>query len=143
KACRARLTSASSFLEILTFVAYLFLSNSARTLRPVSVVVLAINSTIVRKVRNGLPLQFIFMKANRRCSTLFHLLVPGGIWQTVIGSLSSLANFCSSIFHNRTRHPLLPPASAVINRRLALGYRFFPITFHHRRIALIAKHAVS
>src|ERR1700746_3545925 len=100
-----RLIASSSFLETLTFVAYLFSSNSARTLRPASVVVLAINSTIVRKVRNGLPLQFILMKENRRCSTLFHLLVPGGIWQTVIGNLSSFANFWSSIFHNRTRYP--------------------------------------
>jgi hypothetical protein len=43
------------------------------------------------------------MNEKSRCSILFHLLVPGGKWQTVIGSLSSLVNFCNSIFHNRTR----------------------------------------
>src|ERR1700681_3358327 len=32
----------------------------------------------------------------------------------------SLASFCSSTFHKRTRAPLLPPQSAVIRRRLAL-----------------------
>src|SRR5437660_1195948 len=38
-----------------------------------------------------------------RCSILFHLLVPGGKWHTVIGNLSSSASFCSSTFHRRTR----------------------------------------
>ena len=33
------------------------------------------------------------LKEKRRCSILFHLLVPGGKWQTVIGNLSSSANF--------------------------------------------------
>ena len=35
---------------------------------------------------SGLPRQFWLMKANSRCSILFHLLVPGGRWQTVIES---------------------------------------------------------
>ena len=35
----------------------------------------------------------------------------------------SLASFCNSRFHSRTQPPLLPPQSAVINRRLARGYR--------------------
>ena len=35
----------------------------------------------------------VVMKEKRRCSILFHLLVPGGRWQTVIGSLSSSASF--------------------------------------------------
>ncbi len=41
-------------------------------------VVLLIRLTIVSKVRSGRPRQFIEMKENRRCSILFHLLVPGG-----------------------------------------------------------------
>jgi hypothetical protein len=32
------------------------------------------------------------MKQNRRCSILFHLLVPGGKWQTVIVSLIASAD---------------------------------------------------
>jgi hypothetical protein len=50
----------------------------------------------------------------KRCSILFHLLVPGGKWLTEISSLVSSASFCNSSFHNRTRDPLLPPPSAVI-----------------------------
>src|SRR6202008_71661 len=34
---------------------------------------------------------------------------------------SSLASFCSSRFHSRTREPLLPPPSAVISNRVAWG----------------------
>src|SRR5437660_4728606 len=83
------------------------------------------------------------MNEKRRCSILFHLLVPGGKWQTVMGRFSSLANFWSSTFHRRTRYPLLPPPSALIMRRLALGWRLLPIVRHHRRIALTAKLAVS
>jgi len=49
------------------------------------------------------------MNEKRRCSILFHLLVPGGKWHTVTGTPSSSASFWSSIFHNRTREPLLPP----------------------------------
>ena len=65
--------------------------------------------------------QFWLMKENRRCSILFHLLVPGGKWQTEISSPVSSASFCNSHFHSLTRAPLLPPESAVINRRLACG----------------------
>jgi hypothetical protein len=32
-----------------------------------------------RMVTKGLPRQFWLMKENKRCSILFHLLVPGGI----------------------------------------------------------------
>ena len=37
-----------------------------------------INSTMAWRLTNGLPRQFWVMKENRRCSILFHLLVPGG-----------------------------------------------------------------
>src|ERR1035437_3925817 len=53
---------------------------------------------------SGLPRQFFVMKENRRCSIRFHLLVPGGKWQTEISSPVSSASFCNSSFHNRTRH---------------------------------------
>src|SRR5216683_1089998 len=92
---------------------YFFSSSSARTVRPASVVVAAISSTIVRKLRRGLPRQLMLMKEKSRCSILFHLLVPGGKWHTVIGNFSSSANFWSSIFHRRTRLPFDPPPSAV------------------------------
>jgi len=74
----------------------------------------AIRLTMTSWLTSGLPRQFFVMKEYRRCSILFHLLVPGGKWQTEISSLVSSASFCSSTFHNRTRDPLLPPLSAVI-----------------------------
>src|SRR6266704_6729277 len=49
------------------------------------------------------------MNEKSRCSILFHLLVPGGRWLTVMSRPSWLASFCNSRFHSRTREPLLPP----------------------------------
>ena len=46
--------------------------------------VLAISWTMTWWLTKGLPRQFWVMKANRRCSMRFHLLVPGGRWQTVM-----------------------------------------------------------
>src|SRR5262249_61937033 len=62
----------------------------------------------------GRPRQFLEMKLNMRCSILFHLLVPGGKCETWIVRWRALASRCSSVFHRRTRLPLLPPPSAVI-----------------------------
>ncbi len=50
------------------------------------VVVAAIRLMIVSSETSGLPRQFWLMKEKRRCSILFHLLVPGGRWQTLISS---------------------------------------------------------
>ena len=61
------------------------------------------------------------MKANSRCSILFHLLVPGGRWVTVIFRPVSLAKRCSSRFQSFTLAPLLPPQSAVIVRQRGVG----------------------
>src|ERR1700737_5213139 len=83
------------------------------------------------------------MKENSRCSILFHLLVPGGKWQTVISSPVSSASLCSSSFQRRTLAPLLPPESAVISNLPALGYAAVPIDSHHRRMLWAAKAAVS
>src|SRR5882762_6164549 len=83
------------------------------------------------------------MKEKRRCSILFHLLVPGGRWLTTMSRSSSLASFCSSRFHKRTREPLLPPPSAVISNRVASGYRARPRLRHHWRMLFTAKAAVS
>lgn len=49
------------------------------------------------------PRQFMEMCANNRCSILFHLLVPGGRWQTVTVSPVSAAKAASSTFHSRLR----------------------------------------
>ncbi len=38
------------------------------------------------RLSNGRPRQFCVIWQNRRCSILFHLLVPGGKWQTLTGS---------------------------------------------------------
>src|SRR5271165_430230 len=45
------------------------------------------------------------MKEKSRCSILFHLLVPGGRWLTMMSRPSWLASFWSSRFHSRTREP--------------------------------------
>jgi hypothetical protein len=42
------------------------------------VVVAPIKFIITDNETNGLALQFFEIKANNRCSILFHLLVPGG-----------------------------------------------------------------
>ena len=47
-------------------------------------VVAAISSMITSRLISGLARQLRLMKLNSRCSILFHLLVPGGKWQTVI-----------------------------------------------------------
>src|SRR5467141_2041318 len=83
------------------------------------------------------------MKEKRRCSILFHLLVPGGRWLTTMSRPNSLASFCNSRFHSRTREPLLPPPSAVISNRVASGYRARPTVRHHWRMLLTANAAVS
>ena len=70
---------------------------------------------------SGLARQFMVMKANSLCSMRFHLLVPGGRWFTVMAIPSSSANTCNSRFHKRTRLPLLPPQSALIRSRVAVG----------------------
>ena len=91
----------------------------------------------------GLPRQFLLMKENRRCSILFHLLVPGGKWLTAIASPVSSASFCNSSFHSRTRDPLLPPPSAAISSCWACGYFSWPIAYHQRRMVSTANDAVS
>ena len=57
-----------------------------------SVVVAAISCTMTWWLTSGLPRQFMVMKANRRCSIRFHLLVPGGSGQTAIFRPVSLAS---------------------------------------------------
>ena len=39
---------------------------------------------ITSRLSSGLPRQLRLTKLNMRCSILFHLLVPGGKWQTRI-----------------------------------------------------------
>src|SRR2546423_14962679 len=73
------------------------------------------------------------MKEKRRCSILFHLLVPGGRWLTTMSRSSSLASFCSSRFHSRTREPLLPPPSAGVNHPIAVGESAPPRVSPHLR----------
>jgi hypothetical protein len=63
-------------------VGYRRLSNLAFTRRPAAVRVWPIRSTTVSKVRSGRPRQFSVMWQKRRCSILFHLLVPGGKCET-------------------------------------------------------------
>src|SRR2546421_11575813 len=72
---------------------------------------------------------------------LFHLLVPGGKWQTAMRKPVSSASFCSSHLHNRRREPLLPPESAVVSRRLARGEGCWAMEPHHRRMLWTANSA--
>ncbi len=57
--------------------------------------------TTTSRLTRGLPRQFSVMWQNSRCSILFHLLVPGGKWQTVTVSPTSVANAASSDFQSR------------------------------------------
>ena len=60
------------------------MSSSACTRSPVRVRVEAMVATTTSWLVNGRPRQFMVIWENSRCSILFHLLVPGGKWQTVI-----------------------------------------------------------
>ena len=79
------------------------MSSSAWTLSPVRVVVAAMVCTMTSWLVRGRPRQFIEMWENSRCSILFHLLVPGGRWQTVICQAGSVARAASSVFHSLVR----------------------------------------
>src|SRR3990172_13364884 len=83
------------------------------------------------------------MKENKRCSILFHWLVPGGKWLTERKSPVSSASFCNSSFQSRNREPLLPPPSAVISKSRVLGYSLRPSARHQPRMDATAKAPVS
>src|SRR5690242_16924306 len=82
------------------------------------------------------------MGQNSRCSTWFHLLVPGGKWLTAIDQPLSSAHSCSATFHSRLRQLLLPPPSAVISTPPACGNAPAPHAGHQRRSAATANRAV-
>ena len=84
-------------------------------------VVAAIVWTMTSWLVSGLPRQFIEIAEKSRCSILFHLLVPGGKWHTVMSSPVWAASAASSAFQARVRYPLDAQASAVISRRVAPG----------------------
>jgi hypothetical protein len=69
----------------------------------------------------GRARQLWVMWLNSRCSILFHFEVPGGKWQTVMASPVSAARVASSALNTRERGLFDPPASAVINSRVAVG----------------------
>jgi hypothetical protein len=76
-------------------------SSSACTRSPVRVRVAAMVATTTSWLVNGRPRQFMVIWENSRCSILFHLLVPGGKWQTVISKPVSAAKAASSAFQSR------------------------------------------
>src|ERR1700733_5393849 len=102
-------------------VLYVLVSNSALILSPDLVLVLPIKFTTTARLTSGLPRQFSVIWQNIRCSILFHLLVPGGKWHTVIRSPISSASPCKASFHKRDRLLLLPPPSAVTSTSVARG----------------------
>jgi hypothetical protein len=69
-------------------IGYLRRSSRARTTSPPRFVVFEMRFTTVSYERNGRPRQLTEMKEKSRCSTLFHLLVPGGKWRV------NLPRFC-------------------------------------------------
>ena len=97
----------------------------------------AIRVMMVSQSTSGSACHLELMNENKRCSTLFHLLVPGGEWHTQTGKPSSLASACNSHCHSRA--PLLPPLSHVISNRLALGYSWRPSSRHQPRIEATRK----
>ena len=67
-----------SFLDGSMPVWYGGVSKTAWTFNPARVRVPPMRLTTVSKLIRGLPFQFRLIKENKRCSILFHLLVPGG-----------------------------------------------------------------
>src|SRR5665811_1544164 len=79
-------------------------------------------STIETATTPGSPVSISFIRGGHHGhANLFHLLVPGGRWETLICTPSSLASLASSTFHRRSREPLEPPASAVMSSLVAPG----------------------
>ena len=89
--------------------------------RPWPVTVAAMPATASSGVIRGRPRQVRVMWQNSRCSILFHLLVPGGKWQTAIRRPVSAARTASWSFHVWCRQSLQPPASQVTRIRVAPG----------------------
>src|SRR4051812_50014589 len=90
-------------------------SSSARTTSPLLVVVPPIRLTMISRLTSGRPRQFCVTWQNRRCSILFHLLVPGGKWHTWTVSPVRSATSCRATFHSRQRLALDPPPSAAMS----------------------------
>src|SRR5450756_228101 len=89
--------------DTFTLSGYFRLSSLALTFNPVLVMVAPISFTTTSWLTKGRPLQFMLMCENNRCSILFHLLVPGGRWQTVTHTPVSSTNDCNSNFQSRIR----------------------------------------
>ncbi len=66
---------------------------SQLTVKPVLVAVAPMRDRMTRWLTRGFPRQFCVMNEKRRCSILFHLLVPGGKWVTVISRPVSVGQF--------------------------------------------------
>ena len=114
--------ASTSFVGVLDAGGVLVGVQEQWTVRPVAVVVAPIRSTIIWWLFSGRPRQFMVIWENSRCSILFHLLVPGGRWQTVIAQTGFGGELtASSIFQARTREPLEPPPSAQISSLSACG----------------------
>ena len=73
-----------SWCERLTPGSEARVSKRAAIFNPVRVVVRLIGLTTASSLISGCPRQFRLMNETIRCSILFHLLVPGGKWPTVI-----------------------------------------------------------
>src|SRR5258708_8466870 len=79
---------------------------------------LRIRSTIVSKVRRGLPRQFCVMWQKRWCPIVFHLVAAGGKWQTRVRRFKSFASACNLTF--QTHEAIAVAATSVRgNERLA------------------------
>ena len=99
----------------------------APTFRPAWVVVEAINATTTSWLTKARPRQFCVIWQKSRCSILFHLLVAGGKWQTLISKPISWLSRARHHFQRWQRELLLPPPSAVISSFVAFGYCGAPI----------------
>src|SRR5947209_18920980 len=117
------LTAASSSSLTLTPVGYSAVSRAARTLSPSAVVVAPMRRTITSWATSGLPRQFWVTWQNRRCSILFHLLVPGGRWHTCSTSPVASAASGSATLHSRLPPHVLPPPSATTSSSALRPYR--------------------
>ena len=84
------------------------------------------------------------MWENSRCSILFHLLVPGGKWQTVIASPVRVGQLLQLPLPQPDARRRCSRRVGGDQQRLACGIRArAPSCCHHRRMACTAKLAVS
>ncbi len=102
---------------------------------------------ITSRLSSGLPRPFCELNENRRCSILFHLLVPGGKWQTWIVSPVVSARRCWTYYQRVPRFVLIAVGAwlglsallAALTSRVAVWYLMTDELLYERLAISIAQ----